>query len=127
MRGSNCSEVAASTSGLPAGRPLLLVLEPAVLRAYDLPMSTDHDERDALASRACGDIPPQFCTVVDVDISGEEAKVWLLTNDASHFERYQVNFIRDHDTWVESLSAGGFQTGTPDDVHVRARRLEGRA
>jgi hypothetical protein len=32
-------------------------------------MATDDDERQTLAKRACGDIPAQFCTVVDVEIS----------------------------------------------------------
>jgi hypothetical protein len=84
----------------------------------------DDEERTALARRAVGDIPPQFCTVVDVDITGDAARVWLLTNDAAQFERYQVNFTRDRGTWIETLSASGFQTGTPDHVHQRARRLK---
>ncbi|MFZ0040753.1 MAG: hypothetical protein WAK93_05560 [Solirubrobacteraceae bacterium] len=87
-------------------------------------MSNGDEERAALARRACGDIPPRFCSVVDVDISGDAATVWLLTNDASRFERYQVGFRRERGTWVESLSAGGFQTGTPDRVCERARRIE---
>jgi len=78
-----------------------------------------------LGRRARGDIPPRFCEMVDVDIRGDVASVWLLTDDAAQFERYQVNFRRDQGTWVDSLSSGGFQTGTPDHVHERAPRLEG--
>ena len=69
------------------------------------------------------DIPPRFCTVVDVDISGDVARIWLLTNDAAPWQEYQVNFRRDRGTWIESLSGGGFQTGTPDHVRERARHL----
>jgi len=43
---------------------------------------------------ACGDIPPRFCTVVDVQIADNTANVWLLTNDLPRFERYQVTFTR---------------------------------
>ena len=43
-------------------------------------MSNDNVERAALARRACGDIPARFCTVAAVDISGDAAMVWLLTN-----------------------------------------------
>ena len=81
-------------------------------------------ERGVLARRACGDIPPRFCTVVDVEISGETARVWLLTNDPPRLERYQVNFRWERSGWVESLSAGGFQTGTPRRVCERAQQLE---
>jgi hypothetical protein len=87
-------------------------------------VSSDDDERAALARRACGDIPPRFCTVVDVDISGDVARIWLLTNDAAQWQEYQVNFRRDQGTWIESLSAGGFQTGTPDHVRERVRHLK---
>jgi hypothetical protein len=81
-------------------------------------------DRAVLATRACGDIPPQFCTVIDVEISGDTAMVWLLTNDVSHFESYQVNFIRQDGAWIESLSSVGFQTGTPEHVRQRAERIE---
>jgi hypothetical protein len=84
---------------------------------------SDDDERTALARRARGDIPPRFCQVVDVDISEDIARIWLLTNDAAQWEEYQVNYTREHGSWVESLSAGGFQTGTPEHVNERARRL----
>lgn len=86
--------------------------------------SDGEQERVGLARRARGDIPPRFCTVVDVEISGETARVWLLTNDAPRLARYQVNFRWEHDGWVESLSAGGFQTGTPQRVRERAQQLE---
>jgi hypothetical protein len=85
-------------------------------------MSND-DQAVELAERAAGDIPPQFCTVVDVDITGDLARIWLLTNDVAQWEEYQVNYRLEQGTWVEVLSAGGFQTDTPDHVNERARRL----
>ena len=54
--------------------------------------------------------------VVDVEISGETARVWPLTNDAPRLERYQVNFGWERGGWGESLSAGGFQTGRPQRI-----------
>jgi hypothetical protein len=86
-------------------------------------MPNDDEEQATVARRARGDIPPQFCTVVDVEISGDVARIWLLTNDAAQWEEYQVNFKREQG-WVEVLSAGGFQTGAPDHVFERARRLK---
>jgi hypothetical protein len=87
-----------------------------------MPVSND-DQAAELARRAVGDIPPRFCTVIDVEITGDLARIWLLTNDAAQWEEYQVNYRLEQKTWVEVLSAGGFQTGTPDHVHERARRL----
>jgi hypothetical protein len=84
---------------------------------------SNNDLAVELAKRAVGDIPPQFCTVVDVNITGDLARIWLLTNDAAQWEKYQVNYRREQGTWFEVLSAGGFQTGTPAHVDERARRL----
>ena len=62
--------------------------------------------------------------MVDVEIDEDTATVWLLTNQAPCFERYQVKFTRERGMWVESLTASGFQTGTPEHVRARAQRLE---
>jgi alkanesulfonate monooxygenase SsuD/methylene tetrahydromethanopterin reductase-like flavin-dependent oxidoreductase (luciferase family) len=84
---------------------------------------SEGDEAAELARRAVGDIPPQFCTVVDTDITGDLARIWLLTNDAAHWQTYQVNYRREGGSWVEVSSGGGFQTGTPDRVRERVRDL----
>ncbi len=77
-----------------------------------------------LARRARGDIPARYCKVVDVEIRGNGASVWLLTNGPSDFEWYQVEFMRSEGTWEEAGGSGGFQTGTPDHVRRRAKQLE---
>ena len=87
-------------------------------------MSSDEEERVALAEAARGDIPPQFCRVVDVEISGDAAHVWLVTNDAPRFERYQVDFARENGVWIDAGGSGGFQTGAPDRVMKLADGIE---
>jgi hypothetical protein len=84
----------------------------------------DSDERAQLAQLACEDIPPRYCRVVDIEIDGDRARVWLLMNDAPRFERYEVQFARQDDAWIPSLGSGGFQTGTPERVHAEAERLQ---
>jgi hypothetical protein len=66
-------------------------------------VSGDEEERAALVEAARGDIPPQFCRVVDVEISGDAAHVWLVT---------------------DAGGSGGFQTGTPDRVMKLADGIE---
>jgi hypothetical protein len=79
------------------------------------PMSDD-DEAAELGRRARGDIPPRFCTVVDVDVTGDLARIWLLTNDAAQWEEYQVNYRREQRTW-------GLRCFQPaaSDRHARTR------
>lgn len=93
-------------------------------RFYDERMASDGQERAALAELAWGDIPPRFCTGVDVEISGDAAHVWPLTNDGPRFERYHVDFRRQDGEWVDAGGSGGFQTGTPEHMRQKANQLE---
>jgi hypothetical protein len=75
-----------------------------------------------LEEASCADIPSRFVTVVGIEIDGERATVWLLTNDEPPFEDYQVNCVRDKGRWhVES--GFPFNAGTPDEVLEDARAL----
>jgi hypothetical protein len=87
------------------------------------------EEHVQLAREACGDIPARFCNVVAVEIRGEGAQVYLLTNNGPEsFEEYQVSFVREDGEWVGGGGFGGFNNGTPDHVHRRAKDIaEGRA
>ena len=82
-----------------------------------------------LARDPCGDIPPRFCNGVAVEIDGEGAQVYLLTNNGPEsFEEYQVSFVREDGEWVGRGGFGGFNVGAPDHVHLRAKDIaEGRA
>jgi hypothetical protein len=87
-------------------------------------VTSSDEERDTLADLARGDIPARFCRVVEVEIYGDAAHVWLVTNTFPHFERYQVDFARVNGAWVDAGGSGGFQTGTPERVMRLAGRIE---
>jgi hypothetical protein len=71
---------------------------------------------------AIADIPPRYVRVVGVEISGDSAWVWLLTNEAPRFERYQVWCERRDGRWHADWGSGGFQTGTPARIDAEAHR-----
>ena len=91
--------------------------------AYLLPMD---NEKAELATRACGDIPPAYCHVAGVEISGDAATVWLVTNGPHEFEEYEVEFDRVDGSWRDGAGHGSFQTGTPDSVYRAASRIKSR-
>jgi hypothetical protein len=72
---------------------------------------------------ARGDIPPKFAIVAGLQISGDLATVWLLTNDQPPFEEYEVQCKREHGRWFADSGGGGFGSDTPADVLDRAREL----
>jgi hypothetical protein len=76
-----------------------------------------------LEAAARGDIPVQFATVVGSHVEGDWAVVWLLTNDRSPFEAYEVSCQRRDGRWEYDSGSGGFGADTPDEVLDRARRL----
>jgi len=53
-------------------------------------------------------IPRRFVTVVGSRIEGDEAHVWLLTNDREPFEEYESVCVREGGLWRESHGWGGF-------------------
>lgn len=83
-------------------------------------------EEAALARRACGDIPAAYCHVMGVEITGSHATVWLLTGGPLTFEEYEVEFDRVDGSWRDGAGHGGFQTGTPSDIHRLATQTESR-
>ena len=63
----------------------------------------------------------QFVTVVGSRIKGDEATVWLLTNDREPFEEYECVCVREGGSWRESHGSGGFSPlTTPREVKDRA-------
>jgi hypothetical protein len=70
-----------------------------------------------------GDIPAQYVTVVGSRIRGDEAHVWLLTNDWPPFEEYECICVREEGLWHETHGWGSFSIGTPRDVRKRADEI----
>jgi hypothetical protein len=77
-------------------------------------------EEAVLAER---DIPEQYVTIVASRIRGDEAHVWLLTNDRPPFEEYECVCVREEGLWRETHGWGGFSIGTPHDVRKRADEI----
>lgn len=74
---------------------------------------------------ASGDIAGRFVTVLGVRIRGDEADVWMLTNDRPPFEREQALVARVKDGWEGVLSGGGFDPSTPAEIIGKAEELGG--
>ncbi len=72
---------------------------------------------------ARGDIPAQFVTTLGMDVRGDSATVWLLTNDARYFEPITVFCELDNGRWRDAGHSGGFVSGTPSRIKERAREL----
>jgi hypothetical protein len=83
-------------------------------RGYETP------EEAVLAER---DIPAQYATVVGSRIRGDEAHVWLMTNDRLPFEEYECVCVRAAGLWYETHGWGGFSVGTPREIRKRAREI----
>jgi hypothetical protein len=74
---------------------------------------------------ACGDIPGRFVNVLGVRIRGDEADVWMLTNDGPPFEREQALVTRVEGGWEGVLSGAGFDSSTPAEIITKAEQLGG--
>jgi hypothetical protein len=72
---------------------------------------------------ARGDIPARFCTVLEVRIEGNEARVWMLTNDRPRFEPYEVVCVRRRGRWFGEDGFGGISLDAPPEVLEAARHL----
>lgn len=68
------------------------------------------------------DIPPRFVTFVGTRSDGDNATVWLLTNDQPPFEDYQVNCVRHDGRWHVD-SGFPFNDDTPEEIVEQARSL----
>ncbi len=72
---------------------------------------------------ARGDIPERFVTVLGVQIEGDYALVWMLTNDRPTFEGYEESVIRIGSQWFSTGGSGGFALDTPKEILERAAEL----
>jgi len=75
---------------------------------------------------AANDIPDRYVTVLGSRISGDRARVWLLTNDRPSFEEYECDCIREADGWHEVSGSGGCSLGTPREVKRAATQIRAR-
>jgi hypothetical protein len=67
-----------------------------------------------------------FATIVGSHIDGDEAHVWLLTNDRPPFEEYECVCIREGGLWRESHGWGGFSDLTPVEITEAAQAVRSR-
>ena len=72
------------------------------------------------------DVPEQFVTVVGSRIDGNEAHVWLLTNDRPPFEEYECICVREDELWHETHGWGGFADDTPPEIKKAADQIRSR-
>jgi hypothetical protein len=70
-------------------------------------------------------IPRRFVTILGVRRRGNEADVWMLTNDRPPYEREEASCTRVGDGWELVNSGGGFGAGTPPEIIEKARALGG--
>lgn len=73
------------------------------------------------------DVPARYYTIVGGRVHGDEATVWLLTNDREPFEEYECNCLRENGLWRETGGSGGFSTLTPLSIRKRARETRERS
>ena len=81
------------------------------------------DGFDSPEEGAYGDIPEQFVTVLGVQIDGDYARVWSLTNDRPSFEGYEDYFVRKGSKWHGTHGSGGFSDDTPAEIVAKAAKL----
>jgi len=72
------------------------------------------------------DAPRRYLTVLGVRIRGDQAHVWLLTNDRPSFEEYTCVCIREGILWREAFGSSGFSRPTPREVKKEAERIRSR-
>ena len=72
------------------------------------------------------DAPRRYITVLGVRIRGDQAHVWLLTNDRPPFEEYTCVCVREGDLWCEAFGSSGFSRPTPHEVKKEAERIRSR-
>ena len=75
---------------------------------------------------ADGGWPEGFVTVVGSRIQGDEARVWLLTNNRPPFEEYECICVREGGLWRESHGWGGFAVDTPPEITEDADQIRAR-
>ena len=73
------------------------------------------------------EIPKEFVTLVGSRIEGDEAHVWLLTNDREPFHEYECVCRREGGLWRLEFDWGGFALTTPRDIKERAAEIRSRS
>ena len=74
---------------------------------------------------APGDIPAQYVTVVGTLVVGDDATVWMLTNDGPAYEPYTVQCFREDGRWYGGSGICGFSDyglGFPPEAVITAAR-----
>jgi hypothetical protein len=89
------------------------------LRGVDEPGHQTPEE----AALGDNDIPERYVTIVGRRVSGEQARVWLLTNDREPFEEYECVCVREGGLWRETIGWGGFSDGTHREIRNRAAEI----
>jgi hypothetical protein len=69
------------------------------------------------------DIPEQYMTILGVQIEGDYARVWMLTNDRPPFEGYEDFLVRKDSKWFIPHGSGGFSDDTPAELLGKAAEL----
>jgi hypothetical protein len=85
----------------------------------------DAESMFATPEAAAVGIPNRFVTILGVRRRGDEADVWMLTNDRPPYEREQALCVRVGEGWEHVQSGGGFDVGTPLEIIEKARALGG--
>jgi hypothetical protein len=70
-----------------------------------------------------GDIPDEYVTIVGVRIEGDDAHVWMVTNDRPTYEGHEVDCVKKGELWFAEGGSGGFSLLTPREVLATAARL----
>lgn len=94
---------------------------------YPRPMKDEGYATPEEAVLAAIDVPARYVTVVGSRIEGDEARVWLLTNDREPFEEYECVCVRDHGLWHETHGSGGFSLLTPGEIRQRAADIRSQS
>ena len=72
------------------------------------------------------DPPRRYITVLGSRIEGNEATVWMLTNDRAPFEEYTCICRRVDGLWVEGLGSNGLRPPVPREVTAEAERIRSK-
>jgi hypothetical protein len=84
--------------------------------------SLDENGYETPEEASSADIPPRFLTIIGTRSDGDNATVWMLTNDQPSFEDYQVHCVRQHGRW-HADSGFPFNDDIPEEIVERARSL----
>ena len=71
-------------------------------------------------------VPLKYITILGVRVRGEEATVWMLTNDRPPFEEYTCVCFREGGRWTEAYGSNGLAHPVPAEVQAEAARVRAR-